>query len=95
MSVHEGFCAPLVEALAHGTPVVARSAGAVPETLAGAGIVVDDHDLAVFAEALHEVGFVARRRGRRSGSRPRGGSTSLAPDAIDARVRSVLAPLLA
>ena len=30
MSVHEGFCVPLIEALAHGVPVVARGAGAVP-----------------------------------------------------------------
>ena len=38
-SMHEGFCAPVVEALAHGVPVVARAAGAVPETLSGAGII--------------------------------------------------------
>ena len=44
MSVHEGFCAPLIEALAHGVPVVARGAGAVPETLGGAGLVLDDAD---------------------------------------------------
>ena len=41
MSVHEGFCAPLIEALAHGMPVVARAAGAVPETLGDAGVVLD------------------------------------------------------
>jgi glycosyltransferase involved in cell wall biosynthesis len=55
MSVHEGFCVPLIEALGLGLPVVARAAGAVPETLAGAGIVIEDDDLAVFAEALHAV----------------------------------------
>ena len=55
MSVHEGFCAPLVEALARGVPVVARKAGAVPETLGGAGLVIDDDELPLFAEALHEV----------------------------------------
>jgi Glycosyl transferases group 1 len=37
MSVHEGFCAPLIEALGHGLPVVARAAGAVPETVGEAG----------------------------------------------------------
>ena len=44
MSVHEGFCAPLIEALAHGVPVVARGAGAVPETLGGAGVVLEEAD---------------------------------------------------
>ena len=37
-SVHEGFCAPLVEALSYGIPVVARNAGAVPETVGDAGL---------------------------------------------------------
>ena len=56
MSEHEGFCAPLVEALARGVPVVARRAAAVPETLGGAGLLVDDPDLLpLAAEALHEV----------------------------------------
>lgn len=54
MSVHEGFCAPLVEAMAWGTPVVARACGAVPETLGGAGLVIDGEDLALFAEAVYE-----------------------------------------
>lgn len=55
MSVHEGFCVPLVEAMALGLPVVARAAGAIPETLAGVGLSIGDDDLAVHAEALHEV----------------------------------------
>ena len=56
MSEHEGFCAPLVEALARGVPVVARRAAAVPETLGGAGLLVDEPDLLpLAAEALHEV----------------------------------------
>jgi glycosyltransferase involved in cell wall biosynthesis len=52
MSVHEGFCAPLIESLANGLPVVARAAGAVPETIGGAGLVIDGGDPAVVAEAL-------------------------------------------
>ena len=63
MSEHEGFCAPLVEALAHGVPVVARAAAAVPETLGGAGILVDGPDvLPLAAEALHEVVTSERTR---------------------------------
>jgi len=37
-SEHEGFCVPLVEAMRHGLPIVARDFVAVAETLAGAGI---------------------------------------------------------
>jgi glycosyltransferase involved in cell wall biosynthesis len=52
-SVHEGFCAPLLEAIAHGVPVVARAEAAVPETLGDAGLLVDGDPERV-AEALHE-----------------------------------------
>jgi L-malate glycosyltransferase len=53
-SVHEGFCAPLLEAIAHGVPVVARAEAAVPETLGDAGLLVDNGDPERIAEALHE-----------------------------------------
>lgn len=48
-SIHEGFCMPVVEAMAHGRPVVAADATAIPGTLAGAGLLftpADPHDLA-------------------------------------------------
>ena len=38
MSDHEGFCAPLLEAMAWHVPVFAVRAGAVPETMDGAGV---------------------------------------------------------
>jgi glycosyltransferase involved in cell wall biosynthesis len=54
LSEHEGFCLPLLEAMRWGIPVVARAAGAVPETLGDAGLLVaETDDLAVVAEALH------------------------------------------
>lgn len=37
-SDHEGFCVPLLEAMAWHIPVFANAAGAVPETLDGAGV---------------------------------------------------------
>lgn len=40
MSEHEGFCVPLVEAMYFRVPIVAFDAGAVAETLAGAGVLV-------------------------------------------------------
>src|SRR4029077_8109611 len=38
LSEHEGFCVPLVEAMAMEVPVLAYAAAAVPETLGGAGV---------------------------------------------------------
>ncbi len=40
LSEHEGFCAPLVEAFHLGLPVIAYAAGAVEETMSGAGLLV-------------------------------------------------------
>ncbi len=54
-SAHEGFCAPLLEAMTLGVPIVARRAAAVPETLSNAGIMVDSEDPAAWAEILHAV----------------------------------------
>ncbi len=44
MSDHEGFCAPLLEAMAWRVPVFANAAGAVPETLDGAGVLFRPED---------------------------------------------------
>lgn len=55
-SVHEGYCVPVVEAMAEGIPVVARAAGAIPETTAGAALLVaPDAPPTVFAEALARI----------------------------------------
>jgi glycosyltransferase involved in cell wall biosynthesis len=40
LSEHEGYGVPLVEAMLAGVPVVARDAGAVAETMAGAGLLL-------------------------------------------------------
>jgi glycosyltransferase involved in cell wall biosynthesis/2-polyprenyl-3-methyl-5-hydroxy-6-metoxy-1,4-benzoquinol methylase len=37
-SQHEGFCMPLIEAMASGVPIVAAASTAIPETLGDAGI---------------------------------------------------------
>ena len=93
MSVHEGFCAPLIESLAHGLPVVARAAGAVPETVGGAGLVLDDGDAAVAAEALHSA---ASSRSTREAlfDAAEDRLSELRPDVLTPRIRSALAPLL-
>jgi glycosyltransferase involved in cell wall biosynthesis len=94
MSEHEGFCAPLVEALAHGVPVVARAAAAVPETLGGAGVVIDAPDLLpLAAEALAEVvGSPATREGLAEAASRR--LAELRPEAVVPSLRAALAPLL-
>jgi glycosyltransferase involved in cell wall biosynthesis len=54
-SEHEGFCVPLLEAMAWDVPVVARRFAAVPETLGDAGVLVDPDDgPLVLAEAMHD-----------------------------------------
>ncbi|MGH9158919.1 MAG: glycosyltransferase, partial [Vicinamibacteraceae bacterium] len=52
LSDHEGFCVPLVEAMAADVPVLAYAAGAVPETLGGAGVVFSPKHLEYAAELL-------------------------------------------
>ena len=57
LSEHEGFCAPLVEAMASDLPVLAYAAAAVPETLGGAGIQFAPKDLEYAAELLGTLAF--------------------------------------
>jgi len=52
LSEHEGFCVPLVEAMAMDVPVLAYAAAAVPETLGGAGVSFAPKDLEQAAELL-------------------------------------------
>ena len=93
MSVHEGFCAPLVEAMAHGVPVVARSAGAVPETLGGAGLTVDGHELPLVAEALNEVVSSRETRAGLADAAQRR-LAQLRPEVLAPRIKAALEPIL-
>jgi glycosyltransferase involved in cell wall biosynthesis len=54
-SDHEGFCVPIVEAMAHGLPVVASATTAIPETVGDAGLLLPDKDPSRFAAAVHRV----------------------------------------
>ena len=55
LSEHEGFCVPVIEAMAAGTPVVAYAAAVLPETLGDAGILLDDKSPTNVAVALERV----------------------------------------
>jgi glycosyltransferase involved in cell wall biosynthesis len=52
MSEHEGFGKPLVESMMFDLPVVAFAAGAVPETLGGAGVLFHRKDCEALAELI-------------------------------------------
>jgi glycosyltransferase involved in cell wall biosynthesis len=71
--VHEGLSVALVEAMAHGVPVISTRTGGLPELLeGGAGLLVPPADAGALAEALErvlgsaavraELGQAARRR---------------------------------
>jgi L-malate glycosyltransferase len=55
LSEHEGYGVPLLEAMAAGLPIVAFDAGAVAETLRGAGVLLRDKDPELVAEVMGEV----------------------------------------
>ncbi len=52
MSEHEGFCVPPLEAFHFDLPVLAYAAGAVPETMGGAGVIFTDKNYPKLAEFL-------------------------------------------
>jgi glycosyltransferase involved in cell wall biosynthesis len=51
-SEHEGFCVPLVEAMAMKLPIMAYGSSAIPGTVADAGLVWDTRDPYLLAESL-------------------------------------------
>lgn len=55
MSEHEGFCVPLLEAMTFDVPVIAYNACAVPETLGGSAVVVDDKDPVFLSKVIDRV----------------------------------------
>ena len=57
LSEHEGFCVPLLEAMAADVPVLAYAAAAVPDTLGGAGVQFAPKDLEYAAELLGALAF--------------------------------------
>ena len=52
LSEHEGFCIPLVEAMALDLPVLAYRAAGVPDALGGAGVLVSEKRYDVLAELV-------------------------------------------
>ena len=55
LSEHEGFCVPLLEAMANRVPVVAFAAAAVPETLGDGGVLLSTKEPLTVAAAVDRV----------------------------------------
>lgn len=55
MSEHEGFCVPILEAMHFKLPVLAYSAGAIPDTMESSGILFKEKNYTLIAETLEEV----------------------------------------
>ena len=54
-SEHEGFCVPLVEAMAMKLPIVAYSSTAIPETVGTAGLVWEERNPYLLAESIKSI----------------------------------------
>jgi len=55
LSDHEGFCIPVLEAMANEVPVVAYASSALPETVGGGGLLLPAKDPALVAAAVHRL----------------------------------------
>ncbi len=55
LSEHEGFCVPLVEAMLFDLPIIAFDSCAVPETMGGSGIVIDNKNPVFVAKVMDKV----------------------------------------
>jgi glycosyltransferase involved in cell wall biosynthesis len=94
LSEHEGFCIPVLEAMAWDVPVLAYAACAVPETMDGAGVLAHHKDFPALAEMLGRLAtpgplreaVLAGQRARIARYRARD---------LGAELRGHLAPLLA
>jgi glycosyltransferase involved in cell wall biosynthesis len=89
MSEHEGFCAPVIEAMHLGLPVVGFDATATPETMGDAGVLVSRKCPEVVAEALDQVVRDTPLRGRLI-EKGHAQAASFAPDLIEARFAGLL-----
>ena len=91
-SRHEGFCVPLIESMYFGLPILARKAGAVPETLGQAGVLFTRLGYEQVAEMAHllvsdpdlRAQVIARQKERLA---------DFAPARVEAKLREILVRL--
>lgn len=70
-SLYEGFGLPALEALAQGAPVLASTAGSLPEVVGDAAVLVDPYDLEGMIAALRRLDADADLRAALSAAGPR------------------------
>jgi glycosyltransferase involved in cell wall biosynthesis len=90
LSEHEGFCVPLLEAMRSDLPIVAHDAGAIPDTLGDAGILLDDKSPDAVAEALERV-VGDRELSRDLIAKGRARLAEFTPERLAERLRDALA----
>ena len=93
LSEHEGFCAPLLEAMMHEVPIVAFAAAAVPETVGSAGLLLESKSPSLVAAAVHRVLRDAPLR-RHLVAEGRRRAADFAPERTAARLREVIGALV-
>ena len=54
-SEHEGFCVPLIEAMALNVPIAAYASSAIPETVGAAGLVWEERNPELLAESINSI----------------------------------------
>jgi glycosyltransferase involved in cell wall biosynthesis len=92
LSDHEGYCVPLVEAMASALPIVAFASSAVTETVGAAGLLLDEKPPSLVAEAVLEAISNPRLATRmEEGRRER--LAELSSDAVASRVRAFVETL--
>lgn len=64
VSLYEGFGLPALEAMAHGTPVIASTTSSLPEVVGDAGLLVDPSDAAAIETAMDRIAGDAPLRRR-------------------------------
>jgi L-malate glycosyltransferase len=89
LSDHEGFCVPVLEAIDAELPIVAYAAGAVPETVGAAGLLLPEKPPSLVAEAVLEVTRNASLRAHFAHGRAVQ-RAHFAPTAVGERIRRAL-----
>ena len=94
LSRHEGFCVPLIEAMALGVPVVAHGSSAIPETAGSGGVIWHETDPWLYAASLARLGTDAHfRNDLRDAARARY-LREFAPAVLRERFFKALEPML-
>lgn len=89
-SIHEGFCMPVVEAMARGKPVVATAATALPETVGAAGLLCEPQNPADMAEKIVRLlDDLPPPDGRQPALQPDISSNGASPARIDGKIAFV------